>query len=76
MSINNAEVRYREGFKEGARALLRGVEHFLPEPASNDAHDWLEKAVEKWLSSARDIVKEGNAPPPSSPPTFQTPKSN
>jgi hypothetical protein len=53
---DNTEVKYRQGFSDGAKALLRKIEKFLPAPVSNDAYTWLEKEVENWLVSAKNIA--------------------
>ena len=76
MATSNAEVRYREGYKEGAQELLRGIEQFLPVPVSNDVYEWLEQSIENWLLSAKKIAEEGNIAPSLPPPPFRTPRSN
>jgi hypothetical protein len=73
---SDPEVRYREGFKAGAKELLKGIEHFLPTVVSDDAYHWVEQQIEKWLSSAKNIASEGNTAPSSSPPPFRTPRAN
>jgi hypothetical protein len=70
------EVRYREGFKEGAQALLKGLERFLPTPVCDDAHHWIEEPIELWLASAKEIAATGHTASPLPAPRFQTPRPN
>ena len=63
---SDPELRYREGFEEGAWALYRALKDHLP--PGNATHDWLTRSIEPWRLTAQQAASSGKPvtrlPPP------------
>ena len=69
----NPEVRYREGYEEGAWALYREVEKFLPTPVANSVVMWLQEQLEPWRIKAQESAAAGGHPAKILPPRILLP---
>lgn len=67
----NPEVRYREGYEEGALALFRQIEHILPTVTAQLAVAWLEQKLEPWRLEAQRVAASGGTPVPVLPPPLK-----
>ena len=60
---NHQEVRYRQGFEEGATALFLALKDVIPAHCRNHAAEWLEKEIEPWRQEAQRLAaKEETIP--------------
>jgi hypothetical protein len=71
MRSQNPEVRYREGYEEGAWALFTALEHRLSLAATKEVRSWLRDRIEPWRADARQKNAQGIDTPEVTPPRLQ-----
>lgn len=64
---DNPEIRYREGYEQGAEAVLRKLQR-SQSPLSHMVESWLNVSVKRWREvSQQDAaggIRPSKAPPP------------
>lgn len=74
--MEGPEARYREGYEEGAWALFKELERFLPTCVAEDALAWLENQIGPWRLDAQRAAVDGADTPNVLPPPVRIPPSS
>jgi hypothetical protein len=69
----NPEVRYREGYEEGAWALFRTLDQHLSRVTANEVLTWLNDKIGPWRVNAQAKAIQGLDTPEIHPPHLQIP---